>query len=358
MEITVPANDVADTRNPYIFLKEISTDGNVNTVDVIYPALTALSVLAPEWIALLLDPIVNYMQKGAWTQDYVIHDIGKGRLFRLYPTLCKFCSIPCVVYPNAIGDTDPEDVILENTGSFFIMVYAYEKLTGDNTWTKMYAALFEKYANYLINNGLYPSSQLDTVDSIPATANQTNLAIVSAIGLNAYGAVTGNITYTQAAQNFAQQIYTNGLGTDQPGNNATHFTYNYHDASSWGTLFNLFPDQWLGLNTFPKTAVTMQCNWYSAQLTSVGLPYASVQNDLANGMWDMWVAAICPGALQEKLFADEVGFLGNGKNTAPFPDRYYVSGAQAGEFVGGRARPTLGSTFALLAMNGFTVTWS
>ena len=264
----------------------------------------------------------------------------------------------CVVYPNAIGDTDPEAAILENTGSFFIMVYAYQKLTCDTAWVKRYAALFEKCADYLINNGLYPSSQLDTVDSIPATANQTNLALVSAIGLNAYGAVTGNKTYTQAAQNFVNEIYTNGLGTDQPGSSATHFTYNYHDGTSWGTLFNLFLDQWLGLNTFPKTAVDMQCNWYSKQLTSAGLPYASVQDDIANGMWDMWVAAICPGDLQEKLFSDEVTILGKGKNTATIPDRFYVSGAEAGEFVGGRTRPTLGSTFALLAMNGFTVDWS
>lgn len=266
--------------------------------------------------------------------------------------------ISYIVYPNAIGDTDPEPVILEATGSFFIMVHAYQKLTGDKAWAQKYAALFEKYADYLINNGLYPSSQLDTVDSIPATANQTNLALVSAIGLNAYGAVTGNQTYTQAAQNFANEIYTNGLGTDQPGSSATHFTYNYHDASSWGTVFDLFPDQWLGLNTFPKTAVTMQCNWYSKQLTTVGLPYASMQDDIANGMWDMWIAAICPGGLQAKLFSDEVAFLSNGKNTAPFPDRFYVSGAKSGEFMQARARPTLGSTFALLAMNGFTVNWS
>ena len=34
MEITLPASKVADTSNPHIFLKQISTDGNVNTIDV------------------------------------------------------------------------------------------------------------------------------------------------------------------------------------------------------------------------------------------------------------------------------------------------------------------------------------
>ena len=47
-----------------------------------------------------------------------------------------------------------------------------------------------------------------------ATANQTNLALVSAISLNAYGAVTGDHMYTQAARRLAKEIYTNGLGTD------------------------------------------------------------------------------------------------------------------------------------------------
>lgn len=91
MEITLPASNVAATSNPYIFLKEISTDGNVNTLDVIYPTITALSVFAPDWIALLLDPVINYMQTAAWTQDYVIHDIGKGRLFGLQSSVLKSC---------------------------------------------------------------------------------------------------------------------------------------------------------------------------------------------------------------------------------------------------------------------------
>ena len=80
MEITLPASNIADTSSPYIFLKEISTDGNINTVDVIYPAIAALSVFAPHWIRLLLEPIVNYLQTGSWPHNYVIHDIGSSRL--------------------------------------------------------------------------------------------------------------------------------------------------------------------------------------------------------------------------------------------------------------------------------------
>lgn len=98
------------------------------------------------------------------------------------------------------NDSVAEDIFLEVTGSFFIMIYNHQKLTGDTAWVQKYSSNFQVYADYLINNGLYPSSQRDTVDTIPATANQTNLAIISTIGLNAYGAVTGNQVYTQKAR--------------------------------------------------------------------------------------------------------------------------------------------------------------
>lgn len=51
-------------------------------------------------------------------------------------------------------------------------------------------------------------------------------------------------------------------------------------------------------------------------------------------------------------------FLANGKNTAPFPDRFYATGDNSGEFGQVRATPTQGTTFALLAMNDFNVDWS
>ena len=241
------------------------------------------------------------------------------------------------------------------------MVYLYQRLTGDATWAQTHIKLFRKFADYLANNGLHPISQYDTVDSIEPTANQTNLAITSAIGLKAYGALTGNPSYTQRAQSFARTIYTQGLGTnlDQNGTftkgNPKHFTYNYGDSKSWSTVFNLFPDQYLHLKTFPSEAVSMQCSWYMSQKTSVGIPYASVQDRIANGMWDMWVAAMCPNDF-DTIIGFEHAFFTNGKNTAPFADRFYVKGVQAGTYVTARARPTLGTTFGLLLEKGISYT--
>ena len=76
MEITLPAHNTKDTSNPYVFLKEISSNGDVNTVDVIYPASTILGVLSPVWIKYLLEPIASFCETPEWTVDYVVHDLG------------------------------------------------------------------------------------------------------------------------------------------------------------------------------------------------------------------------------------------------------------------------------------------
>ena len=58
------------------FMKEISTDGNVNTVaDLIPKAMPIFYVLAPEYIRLLTEPILKFSY--SWPINHVVHDIGK-----------------------------------------------------------------------------------------------------------------------------------------------------------------------------------------------------------------------------------------------------------------------------------------
>lgn len=87
MEITLPANNTADTGLAYVFLKEISSNGDVNTVDVVYPTSTILGVMSPDWIKYLLEPIAVFSESPAWTADYVVHDLGSKLPFKYsHPT--------------------------------------------------------------------------------------------------------------------------------------------------------------------------------------------------------------------------------------------------------------------------------
>lgn len=78
-----------------------------------------------------------------------------------------------------------------------------------------YNSLFQGYADYLVQNCLYPTEQLSTSDADGPAANQTNLAIKAAVGLTAFASLTGQQNYTTTGQLFAKSIYYDGLGTDR-----------------------------------------------------------------------------------------------------------------------------------------------
>lgn len=67
IDVTIP-NDTLDTDDILVFMKEISSDGNVNTIDVIYPAFPIFYVMNPEYIKLLLEPVMRYLASGRWAQ--------------------------------------------------------------------------------------------------------------------------------------------------------------------------------------------------------------------------------------------------------------------------------------------------
>lgn len=52
--------------DPVIFFKEISSDGNMNTIDVIYPAFPFFLYTNPRWLAYMLEPLIEHMLSGQY----------------------------------------------------------------------------------------------------------------------------------------------------------------------------------------------------------------------------------------------------------------------------------------------------
>lgn len=52
--------------DPIIFFKEISSDGNMNTIDVIYPAFPFFLYTNPRWLAYMLEPLIEHMLSGQY----------------------------------------------------------------------------------------------------------------------------------------------------------------------------------------------------------------------------------------------------------------------------------------------------
>lgn len=333
IDLTIP-NDSLDTSNPLAFIKEISSDGNVNTIDIITPAFPIYYLLDPDWIKFLLDPVLKYLATGGWQQPYMIHDLGSN-------------------YPNATGHNDQQDepMPIEESGNILILVYAYKVATGDSTWATEYTSILQKYADYLVNNTINMANQLSANDAAGPLPNQTGLAAKSAVGLKAFGELTGLTNYSDVGASFANLLYDGGLGTDP---NKTHFTLEYPTyPTTWKIPYNHYPDVLFKFGLFPEASYNMSSAFLPTVRGQYGVP---LQNnmDWAKSDWNIWTAATLDTRTRDEFVDDLWAFVTNGLNTWPFSDRYIASsefGNEAGVEVLCKARPTVGGHLALLALS-------
>ncbi|KAJ5925020.1 hypothetical protein N7454_007659 [Penicillium verhagenii] len=335
IDLTI-SNKSLDTDDVLAFIKELSSDGNINTIDIIMPAFPIYWTLDPDWIRLLLEPIMRYIDAGRWHLPYAIHDLGTH-------------------YPHAIGHDDQkaEEMPIEESGNLLILALAYTRATGDTEWSEQYADIFQKYADYLIDNSINMANQLSSNDAAGPLPNETNLAIKATVGIKAFGELSGNTYYSQTGDEYADLFFTQGLGTDEE---QTHFVLEYPDfPQSWKTPYNIYPDVLLELETFPRAAYEMSNTFFSTSVRGeYGVPLDNRQ-DWAKSDWNMWLAGTFDDDTRDEFVDDLWAFMTNGKHHWPFSDRYIATSAHGndpGFPILCRARPTVGGHFAILALQG------
>ncbi|KAI1098532.1 DUF1793-domain-containing protein [Jackrogersella minutella] len=270
------ATQFSGTRHsPIIFLKEISSNGNFQTVDVIFPAFPFFLYTNPQWLAYLLEPLLEHQLSGQYPNDYSMHDLGFH-------------------FPNATGHNDGQDEYMpvEECGDMLIMGLALVNAFRDNTqpafvriapeealplnleptelsplvdtygmdltwedmgttggkaavkWVKRSYKLWEKWTGYLVRESLIPAHQLCTDDFAGWLANQTNLALKGIIGIkamseiaNVVGKEADSVWYSKVADKYIDKWQGFGLSKDK-----THAKLAYTWHGSWTTLYNLFAD--------------------------------------------------------------------------------------------------------------------
>lgn len=138
---------VGTLEKPYLFLKEISSNGNTQTVDVIFPASPIFFHLNPELVKLLMDPHYENQESGHYPNKYAIHDLGTH-------------------YPNATGHPDGNDepMPLEECGNMMAMTLSYVQRTRNTDYIKQHYPLLKQWADFLVADSLYPNHQLSTDD--------------------------------------------------------------------------------------------------------------------------------------------------------------------------------------------------
>ncbi|KAI1391298.1 DUF1793-domain-containing protein [Hypoxylon trugodes] len=261
--------------NPIIFLKEISSNGNFQTVDVIFPAFPFFLYTNPQWLAYLLEPLLEHQLSGQYPNDYSMHDLGyhfpnatghgDGNDEYMPVEECGDMLIMGLALVNALRDntqpafarTSPTEIIplnlehIENSGlvNSYGMDLTWEDMgtTGEKAaarWVHRSYKLWKQWTGYLVRESLIPANQLCTDDFAGWLANQTNLALKGIIGIKAMSEISQVIGeevdskwYNNVADEYIDKWQEFGLSRDK-----THAKLAYTWYGSWTTLYNIFAD--------------------------------------------------------------------------------------------------------------------
>lgn len=212
---------MGNSTKQFLFLKEISSDGNMQTVDVIFPFHPILLYTNPTLLKLTLDPLFENQEAGDYPNMYSMHDLGS-------------------LYPNATGHPlgNDEAQPLEECGNMLIMTLAYAQRANDTAYLSQHYDILKQWTGYLVSEALIPANQISTDDFAGALANQTNLALKGIIGIEAMAVIanlTGNTAdaanYTNIAHTYIKEWEVLGVAQNA---NPPHTTLNYGSNSSHG----------------------------------------------------------------------------------------------------------------------------
>ncbi|MBA2393108.1 MAG: DUF5127 domain-containing protein [Ktedonobacteraceae bacterium] len=335
--------------SPWLFLKEISSDGNVSTIDVIYPMFPILYYLNPNLLSLILAPILHYVESGLWPQVYCVHDLGSS-------------------YPNANGHNDGggENMQVEETSNMLIMAAAYILQASDaSSYSNAHYTIFRQWANYLnASNGgnpnrpnaLDPLLQNQTDDFTGSIAHSTNLALKGIIAIGAMG-IIAHAAGNSADQQFYSSTAINLIGqwtqlSKDPSQAHLDIAYNEADTAqgtgpgTYSLKYNALPDRILGLNLIPTSVLQQEANWYIQKENQYGVPLDS-RHTYTKADWEIWTAGSTDNAQLRQFFIDALyKFANTSPSRVPFTDWYDTINNTQNGF---QARPVIGGLFSILA---------
>lgn len=261
--------------NPILFLKEISSNGNFQTVDVIFPAFPFFLYTNPQWLAYLLEPLLEHQLSGQYPNDYSMHDLGThfpnatghsdGRDEYMPVEECGNMLIMGLALVNAFKyDTEPaftaaaadpasaKEIHLPRIWSKLVDKYGVDLRQDVSTsgakkaekWIGRSYKLWKQWTGYLVRESLIPHNQLCTDDFAGWLANQTNLALKGIIGIKAMSELAELVGeeddakyYRQTADEYIDKWQDYGISRD-----GTHAKLAYTWYGSWTTIYNLYAD--------------------------------------------------------------------------------------------------------------------
>jgi hypothetical protein len=313
-------------RQPLLFTKENTSNGDIATVDVIFPMDPVWLLLSPNLAKASLVSNLMYAASPHWKFPNAPHDLG--------------------TYPIVAGrDDGGEGMPVEESGNMIILCDAVAQEEGSADWVKPWWPQLTQWAQYLEKYGLDPQDQLCTDDFMGHLAHNANLSIKAILGLAAYGDLCRLQGNTAAATRYCHLANADASHWMQVADGGDHSLLAFDKPGTWSQKYNLVWDRILGLNIFPPQVAAKETAFYKTQLQAFGLPLDS-RTKLTKTDWSLWSATLATNRADFSDIVDRiVRYLDQTPTRVPFVDSYVTDEIASS---GMHARPVIGGVFIKL----------
>lgn len=356
---------VVDNQNNILFLsKECLSNGCIATVDVSYPSSPLYLLYNPELLKGMLRPIFKFAKLPVWPYDFAPHDAGTypyccGQTYGLNNEKTRYLddsfnicwdkkeTLPLIyLFPEGsnLYNLDRQ-MPIEECSNMLIMTLSVLILDNDIKFIKENYKLLKKWADYLVNSGIFINNQLCTDDFTGKLDANVNLAIKSILGIYSFSVICKKLGkeklfnyYYKIAKKYSKII------TDKY-QNESHLPLSFYQPNTFSLKYNLAFSIVFNTDLFDKQLIQNEINYYLNNMNEYGVPLDS-RNTYTKSDWMSWIAILSDNEqIRMKFISPVAKFLRETKDRVPFSDWYDTKSCKK---VGFQNRSVQGGVFILL----------
>ncbi|KAG2024009.1 glutaminase GtaA [Coprinopsis cinerea AmutBmut pab1-1] len=345
IEVTLPqrfGRSEWNTTDVQAYMRDTGFSKRGNPVETIYAAMPALLYLNPSLLKLLLKPLLIYQSSSKYQNSYASPDLGNDYIF------------------STGNNSDTSRLAVESCSSMLIMSLAHAIRTEDYTLINDHAPLLQKWADYLVEQGVHTKDQI-SADGL-RDDGLTNLALKSILGLHAMGKIR-EIVDPEGASSEAAKRYLNESATlarqwEEHAFVGDHIASAYGQPATWTMAYNYFPATLIAPELFSSEVFESHERFYKAKLDSApqtgwGLPYDSLDPTLMKSHWTLFTAASVSDSAVRDTLIEWIHRRTFWRGTAAAFGTTWNVDTGASIPLGGRNSPAQGAMFSLLAAKAF-----
>ena len=300
---------VLSPENELLYIsKECFSNGCAATVDVSYSSMPLFLLYNPQLVYAMLRPIFKYAKSDIWIHDFAPHDCG--------------------VYPILNGQAYSKGTILKNQmpieecGNVLLMAASYTLAANDFSLINSHKDLLDKWADYLVKQGVDPKNQLCTDDFAGHLAHNTNLSIKAIMGIGGYFILCRMMGETEKADKYLGIAREMSKKWEELAREGDHYKLTFVDDNTWSLKYNMVWDDIFGLNLFPREVKEREVAYYLKKKNKYGTPLDN-RSTFTKADWLVWAATL---SSNKKDFIELIeplwNFLNESPSRVPFCDWY------------------------------------